>query len=257
MTTTKLKPNFEVQAAVDATDLQAAQRLRYDIFVKELGADGPLVDHSARLEQDRFDQFATHLLLRDLNLPATNNVVGVYRLLSEAGAAAAGQFYCEDEYDLTRLRRSGKRLLELGRSCLHPDYRGGAALMHLWRAVSDVVTRDNIDILFGVASFHGTDVTALASPLSLLQHRHLARPDLRVKVKEPNAQRMDLIAADQVDEAAALREIPALIKAYLRLGGVVGDGAFIDHAFNTTDICLILPTDVITARRRRKFQSNG
>lgn len=256
MMTTMLNPVFEVQVAENAADLEAAQRLRYDVFVEELGADGPLVDHKARREQDRFDAYATHLLLRDLNQPVGNNVVGVYRLLSETGAAAAGQFYCEDEYDLTLLRQSGKRLLELGRSCLHPDYRGGAALMHLWRGVSDVVSRDNIDILFGVASFHGTDVNALAGPLSLLRHRHLARPELRVTAKAPNAQRMDLIQVDKLDETAAMRDVPALIKAYLRLGGVVGDGAFIDRAFNTTDICLILPTEVITAQRLRKFQGN-
>lgn len=234
-----------------------AQQLRYKVFVEELGADGPMVDHNARLEQDRFDPFATHLLLRDLNRDAGNNVVGVYRLLSGAAATAAGQFYCEDEYDLTLLRQSGKRLIELGRSCLHPDYRGGAGMMHLWQALSAIVAKQNIDILFGVASFHGTDPDALAGPLSLLHHRHLAPADLRVTAKGSSTQRMDLITEDQIDRISALRDTPALIKAYLRLGGVVGDGAFVDLAFNTTDVCLILPTEAVGARQRRMYQTDG
>lgn len=234
-----------------------AQQLRYEVFVEELGADGPMVDHNARLEQDRFDPFATHLLLRDLNRDAGNNVVGVYRLLSGAAATAAGQFYCEDEYDLTLLRQSGKRLIELGRSCLHPDYRGGAGMMHLWQALSAIVAKQNIDILFGVASFHGTDPDALAGPLSLLHHRHLAPADLRVTAKGSSTQRMDLITEDQIDRISALRDTPALIKAYLRLGGVVGDGAFVDLAFNTTDVCLILPTEAVGARQRRMYQTDG
>lgn len=257
MTTTTLKPDFKVQAAVNKADLQAAQRLRYDIFVQELGADGPMVDHSARLEQDRFDPFATHLLLRDLSRDPGNNVVGVYRLLSGVAASAAGQFYCEDEYDLTPLRQSGKRLLELGRSCLHRDYRGGAGMMHLWQALSAIVAEQNIDILFGVASFHGTDPDTLAGPLSLLHHRHLAPKNLRVTARGSTAQPMNLIGADRIDRVAALRDTPALIKAYLRLGGVVGDGAFVDHAFNTTDICLILPTDAVGAKQRRMYQADG
>jgi putative hemolysin len=242
-----------VGIAQTSDDVTQVLRLRYRIFVEELGGDGPLVDHRNRLERDRFDDHATHLLLRDLSLPKETQVVGVYRLLTTDGAQAAGQFYCEDEYDLSLLKHSGKRLLELGRSCLHPDYRGGVGMMHLWRALSDFVTENNIDIIFGVASFHGTDLTALAAPLSLLHHRHLAPPALRVTAQGATAQPMDLVQVDAIDRIAALRSTPALIKAYLRLGGMVGEGAFIDHAFNTTDICMILPTDDISTSQRNIY----
>ncbi|WP_341366125.1 GNAT family N-acyltransferase [Yoonia sp. BS5-3] len=252
--TTMLSPDFDVSLAVSADDLDAAKRLRYDVFVTELGADGPGVDHAAYHEEDRFDPFAKHLLLRDRNLPAGRDVVGAYRLLTQKGAAAAGQFYCEDEYDLTPLKRSEKPLLELGRSCLHPDYRGGAGLMHLWQAVSDIVAREKIGILFGVASFHGTDADGLAGPLSLLHHRHLAPPHLRVTAKGDAARPLNTVPEDQIDRVAAMRQTPSLIKAYLRLGGCVGQGAFVDHAFNTTDICLILDTHNLTARGRKLYQ---
>lgn len=243
-------PAFTLRIAQTADDLRAAQRLRYAVFVAELGGDGPLVDHENRLEKDHFDAHATHLLLCDTRRPDGDQVVGVYRLMTESAANAAGQFYCENEYDLTLLRQSGMRLLELGRSCLHPDYRGGTAMLHLWSALADFVNREGIELIFGVASFAGTDLKALTGPLALLHDRHLAPLPLRVTAKGVGATPMNGMHPDQIDKVAALRDTPALIKAYLRLGGVVGEGAFVDHAFNTTDVCLILATDAISALQR-------
>ena len=241
-------PAFSVDIARTPEDLRAAQALRYDVFVRELGGSGAGVDHAQGLECDDFDAHAAHLLLRDESRDA---VVGVYRLMTEAHAQAAGRFYSESEYDLTPLRQSGRRLLELGRSCLHRDYRGGLALYHLWTALSEYVAREGIEILFGVASFHGTDVAALAEPLSLLHAAHLAPPELRVRARV--YQPMDLIPSDQIDRKRAIVGTPALIKAYLRLGGFVGDGAYVDHAFNTTDICLILDTARMSDQQRRRY----
>ena len=243
---------YEVEVANSDEDLSKVQRLRYDVFVTELGGDGPAVDHVRRLERDQYDVHATHLILRDLRRRAEQNVVGVYRLMDVLAANAAGQFYCEDEYDLAPLRASGERLLELGRACLHPDYRGGTALLHLWQALSDYVMSHQIDVLFGVASFRGTDLLAKSAQLSLLYHRYRAPERYRVSAIGPTATAMNLLPPDDIDRAQAMRDMPPLIKAYLRLGGVVGDGAFIDHAFNTTDICMILPTaSVANAKRQR------
>lgn len=233
------QPQFETRLATSEADLQAAQRLRYDVFVRELGGDGALVDHAAGLERDRYDPYYDHLLLLD-HARSEDPVVGVYRLMRSDRAATAGGFYCEGEYDLTPLRRGGRRLLELGRSCLHRDYRGGTAMFHLWNGLAAYVEAHGIEILFGVASFHGTDVTALRLPLSYLYHNHLAPEDLRVRATP--YQSMDLLPPDQIDRRRAMLETPQLIKGYLRLGGMVGDGAFIDHAFNTTDVCLLMDT---------------
>lgn len=244
------EPCFSVRLAQTDAELRAAQRLRYKVFIEELGGGGAMVDHAARLERDRFDPFFDHMLLFDDARPEEDRVVGVYRLLRSERAADLGQFYSEDEYDLTVLKASGRRLLELGRSCLHPGYRGGMGMFHLWNSLAAYVTEHNIEILFGVASFHGTDADALAQPLSLLHHGHLAPPDLRVCARAPHFAAMDRIAADSVDRRAAVLEIPALIKAYLRLGGFVGEGAWIDHEFNTTDVCLILDTARMSDRQR-------
>ena len=241
-------PDFHVKLANSDEELRAAQALRYRVFVEELGGDGPLVDHDARLERDRFDPFYDHLLLMDPN--RGDAVVGVYRLLRGDQAARAGQFYSEDEYDLTALTSSGRRLMELGRSCLDADYRGGAAMYHLWNGLARYVADHEIEILFGVASFHGTDPAPLAQPLSLLHHRHLAPEALRVRARETHYQSLNLISESNLDRRAAMLQVPALIKAYLRLGGYVGDGAYVDHAFNTTDVCLILDTARMNDKQR-------
>ena len=244
---------FQVSVARTQADLQAAQRLRYLVFVSELGGDGPLVDHRLGLERDEFDHFATHLILRDMDRPVGDRVVGIYRLLTPEAADRAGKFYCETEYDLTLLKTSGLKLLELGRSCLHPEYRGGMAMMHLWQALAIYVQDHGIDILFGVASFHGTDQRRLAAPLSLLFHRHLAPAALRVQAIGDGAQDFSPLPEAQIDRLTALRDTPALIKAYLRIGGVVGQGVFVDHAFNTTDVCLILPTSGVSDMQRKIY----
>ncbi len=246
---------FELRLARSEADILAAQRLRYRVFVEELGGDGELVDHRRRLERDRFDPHFDHLILVDPARDAArlDHVVGVYRLLPGDRVEEAGQFYSEDEYDLSVLRRSGRRLLELGRSCVDPDYRDGRALFQLWTGLADYVTERGIEVLFGVASFHGTDPAALAGPLSLLRHRHLAPPDLRVRAQPGSFQRMDLLAPDEIDKLAALRAMPALIKAYLRLGGFVGDGAFIDRSFNTTDVCLVIDAARMSQKQRALY----
>lgn len=248
-------PPIVLRLAESEADLLSAQRLRYEVFIEELGGDGPLVDHAQRLERDAFDPYFDHLVLVDRRRdPATlTHVIGAYRVLPGDRRAAAGRFYSETEFDLCPLLRSGRNLLELGRSCVHRDHRGGTAMFHLWNGLAEYVLDRGIEILFGAASFHGTDSAALAAPLSWLHHHHLAPPALRVRALPPNRQEMNLIPADRLDRKAALAATPALIKAYLRLGGFVSDGAWLDHAFNTTDVCLVMNTTEMSARHREFY----
>lgn len=245
----RANPEFQTRLASSPEDLRAAQRLRYDVFVEELGGGGAGVDHANRLETDEYDPVYDHLLLEDLALPEPR-VVGVYRLMPGSRVAEIGAFYTEGEYDISPLRHGGRELLELGRSCLHPDYRGGTALAEMWSALAGYVLSRKIEILFGVASFHGTDVSALAQPLSHLHDRHLAPPDLRVIARTEHARRMDILPPEEIDRVAAVKAIPALIKGYLRLGGFVGEGAFVDHAFNTTDVCLVIDVNRMSKTHR-------
>jgi L-ornithine Nalpha-acyltransferase len=246
------EPHYTLRLAADARDLAAAQRLRYRVFVEELGGNGPMVDHANRLERDAFDPIFDHLVLIDTRVdPATlEDVVGVYRLLPGDRAAAHGRFYSESEYDLTALKTSGRKLLELGRSCVHPDHRGGTAMFHLWNGLAEYVLERGIEVLFGVASFHGTDTQSLRMPLAYLYHNHLAPEALGVRARPERYQEMNLVSVDQLDRRAAMAATPALIKAYLRLGGFVGEGAWIDDAFNTTDVCLVMDTERMSVKHR-------
>ncbi|MBN8631999.1 MAG: GNAT family N-acetyltransferase [Rhodobacterales bacterium] len=248
-------PPYAVRLATTPADLIAAQRLRYQVFVAELGGDGPLVDHAAGLERDAFDPHFDHLLLVDRRIdPATEtHVIGAYRVLPSDRRAAAGRFYSETEFDLSPLLASGRRLLELGRSCVHADHRGGTAMFHLWNGLAEYVLEREIEVLFGAASFHGTDSAALAQPLSYLHHHHLAPPAMRVRALPPHRQEANLIAKEALDRRAAMAATPALIKAYLRLGGFVGDGAWVDRDFNTTDVCLVMDTVQMSARHREFY----
>lgn len=246
--------HFEVRLARDGAEVAAAQRLRYSVFVEELGGCGEMVDHCARTEADRFDAHGDHLLLLDHSRPEDDRVVGVYRLLREAAACKAGQFYSEGEYDLGPLTRQGRPLLELGRSCLHPAYRGGPGMLHLWSGLAAYIAAHRIEILFGVASFHGTDPAPIAAPLSLLHHRYLAPDPLRPVARAEGHLAMDLIPEAALDRPAAVRAMPALIKAYLRLGGVVGQGAYIDRAFNCIDVCLVLDMANMSPKHRALYQ---
>ncbi|SIQ03541.1 ornithine-acyl[acyl carrier protein] N-acyltransferase [Paracoccus thiocyanatus] len=248
---------FTTRLATAEADLLAAQRLRYRVFVQELGGDGPQVDHQGRFERDEFDPVVDHLVLVDSrrSREALDHVVGVYRLLPGERAADFGRFYCDSEYDLGPLRASGRSLLELGRSCVDPAYRGGSGMFLMWNALAEYVLARGIEILFGVASFHGTDVQALAQPLSWLYHHHLAPAAIRPRARPDGYRPMDLVPADQLDRRAAMAGMPALIKAYLRLGGMVGDGAWLDRAFNTTDVFLMVDTKAMSQKHRKFYET--
>ncbi|RMF36761.1 MAG: GNAT family N-acetyltransferase [Alphaproteobacteria bacterium] len=244
---------FTVRLAESDEDVAAAQRLRYRVFVEEMGASASPEDAALRLERDRFDPYFDHLLLIDNELrpeDPLDRVVGVYRLMRSDVARSGPGFYGQTEYDLSRIVESGRRSVELGRSCVHPDYRGGLAMHLLWTALGRYVLEHGIEIMFGVASFHGSDPEPLAEPLSYLYHYHLAPEDLRVRTLPEHFVEMNRMPKQEVSRARAMLQIPPLIKAYIRLGGFVGDGAFADREFNTVDVCLVMDTARMKARYR-------
>jgi len=241
---------YQLRLAKAAPDVKGAQRLRYRVFVQEMGAGGDMVDHAAQLEQDELDDHFDHLILVDPAVdPATlDHVIGVYRLLTSERAQQLGRFYSDSEYDLTALRSSGRRLVELGRSCVHPDHRRGAAMLQLWNGLADYVLERRIEVMFGVASFPGADPLRHAQALAWLHHHHLAPPALRVRALPDGFHPMDGLAPEALDRKSALAAIPALIRGYLRMGGMVGEGAWIDRKFNTTDVCVIIDTAAMSGR---------
>jgi L-ornithine Nalpha-acyltransferase len=233
---------FSVKLAETPDEMLAAQRLRHRVFVRELGASTDRNSDALGIEQDGFDTHVDHLILQDKSLPKASDVVGVYRLLRSDVAAQGIGFYSADEFQLDKIAGSGRNAVELGRSCVDARYRGGLAMHLLWKGLAEYVAAHDIEILFGVASFHGTDPAQIAHALSFLHHNYLAPDDLRVTAYGSNAIPMDILTATDTDRATALMQIPPLIKSYLRLGGAVGNGAYIDHDFNTIDVCLVMDT---------------
>jgi len=250
---------YRVKLAETEAERRGAKRLRYRVFVEEMGARATPEQHAARREWDAFDPHFDHLVLIDTAAGAADpldRVVGVYRLMRRAAARAGIGFYGASEYDLSLLETGPRDCVELGRSCVAPGHRGGPALHLLWSGLADYVLTRGIEILFGVASFPGTDSASLAEPLAWLHHHHLAPPELRVRARPEHFLAMDALPAGALDAGRALRAIPPLIKAYLRLGGFVGEGAFIDHGFNTIDVCLVMDTGRMQARHRAFYARN-
>lgn len=243
---------YRVKLAETEAERVAAQRLRYRVFVEERGAHASPAERAAGREWDAFDPYFDHLLLVDLRADGdpVNGVVGVYRLMPAEAAARGPGFYCAREYDLGPIERSGRHAVELGRSCVDAAHRGGPAMHLLWSGLADYVLERGIEIMFGAASFSGTDPDAIAEALAFLYHRHLAPSELRVRARPDARVEMDRADPGDIDAARALEAIPPLIKAYLRLGGFVGDGAYIDRDFNTIDVCVVMDTGRMAEKHR-------
>ncbi len=241
--------NLHIRLAADADDLAASQRLRYHVFYEEMTAKPSPEMAADKRDFDDFDAHADHLLVCDSNLgEGAAGVVGTYRLFRGLQAKAFGRFYTVDEYDISPLLDREGEVLELGRSCVAPDYRTRHVMDLLWRGIAAYVFHYGIDVMFGCASIPGTDVDELAVPLSYLHHHHLAPEDRRPVAVPERYVSMNRIPADEVDRKRGLAALPPLIKGYLRLGGYVGDGAVVDPQFDTTDVCIIVETQRVTDR---------
>lgn len=244
---------FTVRLAESEADVAAAQRLRYKVFVEEMGAAASAEERASRCERDEFDPWFDHLLLIDNARGAEDpldQVVGAYRLMTGAMARRGIGFYGAAEYDLTKLVNYPRETVELGRSCVDAQHRGGAGMHLLWTGLGKYITERGIQIMFGVASFPGSDPAPLAEPLSYLHWHHLAPEDLRVRSLPQHFTPMDVLPPEKVSRTRALAGIPALIKAYIRLGGFVGEGAYVDRDFNTVDVCLLMDTTRMVDRYR-------
>ncbi len=247
--------NLGVRLAAGPEDLDAVQALRYRVFYEEMGAKADVETALSQRDRDGYDAVADHLLVVDHDLGAgPESVVGTYRLIRQSAAAKLGRFYSADEYDISMLERFPGQLLELGRSCTDAAYRSRAVMQLLWRGIAAYVFHYGIDLMFGCASLHGTDPDALAAELSYLHGYHLAPPAIRPRALASRYVAMDRCNPQTLDPRQMLAILPPLIKGYLRIGGFVGEGAVIDRQFNTTDIAVVLQTDLVTEKYYRHYE---
>ncbi|MFC4273386.1 GNAT family N-acetyltransferase [Sneathiella chungangensis] len=247
--------NLELRLAHNATDIDAAQALRYRIFYEEMGATpSPFCLEKAR-DVDRFDEICDHLLVVDLekSTPAKPHVVGTYRFLRSSVARKHGGFYSESEFDLGHLKIFPGEIMELGRSCIDAAYRRRGAMQLLWRGIAAYIHIHEVQVMFGCGSIHGTDLEEHARVLSYLHHYHKAPGHLRPRALDEIYIPMKMMKRKEVDIELAQRQLPPLLKGYLRLGGYIGDGAVIDRQFNTIDVCVIVETENVTGKYIRHF----
>jgi L-ornithine Nalpha-acyltransferase len=247
--------NLEVRLAQTNEEVEAAQALRYRVFYLEMQASPTREMAERQSDFDSFDPICDHLLVLDHNRgKGTDAVVGTYRLIRRAVADRHGSFYSSTEYDIQRLVDYPGEVLELGRSCVDTGYRTRPTMQLLWRGIAAYVWQHDIAVMFGCASLPGIEVDKLRCPLSYLYYHHLAPPALRPVALPERYVNMRLMDPGEIDPRAALAELPPLIKGYLRLGGFVGDGAVIDHQFNTTDVCVVVKTDLVTEKYIKHFE---
>ena len=260
------KGSLEVRLAHTACEIDAAQALRYRVFYEEMSAKADDEMSVRKRDFDRFDEFCDHLLVVDHALAAgradedlpLDAVVGCYRLLRQDVAELHGGFYTASEYDIAPLlarTSQNLRFLELGRSCVLPPYRNKPTVELLWHGIMHYVATHNLDVMFGCASFEGTDPDKLALPLSYLYHHHLTPPEWYVRALADRYVEMNRMPKVEVSPREALRGLPPMIKGYLRAGCYIGDGAVVDEQFGTTDVLILFPVSQISERYMSKWET--
>lgn len=242
------KAGFQVVWARDDDDVRQAQQLRYQVFAEEMGARlsvpaGSPPGHDI----DMFDPYCEHLLVRAATAGGEPGpVIGTYRVLTPAAAKRVGGLYSETEFDLTRLRPLRGRMVELGRSCVHPGWRSGGAILALWGALAEFMVRNELDTMIGCASISMRDGGHVAASLwQQLRRTHLAPIEWQVQPRLP-------LPVDELQNDLDV-EAPALIKGYLRCGAKVLGAPAWDPDFNTADLPMMMRIGDLPARYRKHF----
>lgn len=241
---------LEVRLARSEEEIRAAQLLRYEVFYEECGAQPD--EATVRLKRDvsPIDDFCDVLLVID---HAHNKIVGTYRFMLREAALEHGGHYTALEFDISKLLTYPGQIMELSRSCVHKNYRTRPTMQLLWRGIGAYTRLNHVVLFFGCGSFLGTDASKYRQAFAYLYHFHLAPPELRASALPSHYQEMNLIPKDKINIREAKHQLPPLIKAYLRVGGFVGEGAFIDHDFNSIDVCIIVKKETVGARYVQKY----
>ncbi len=247
-----------VRLANNMQEIREAQCLRYQVFYEEYGATPNEAMARQKRDFDEFDEIADHLIVITKDQKTgKEKIVGTYRLIRQEVAKQFGRFYSEDEYNLAPLISSGLYLLELGRSCVLAEFRTKPILNLLWQGIADYISEHDIDLLFGCASFQGTDIDSISDQLSYLHHFHSTEKKISPVAVKDRYVNMNILSKKEVEELNEKRvfsSLPPLIKGYLRLGATIGEGAVIDEQFNTTDVCIVVQTTLMTERYRKYYE---
>ena len=247
--------NLGVRLATGPAEVDAVQALRYRVFYEEMGARADAATAATRRDMDDFDAVADHLVVVDHDRgEGPESVIGTYRLIRRHAAARLGRWYSAAEYDISRILAFDGEILECGRSCVDAAYRTRGSMQLLWGGIAAYIFKHKVAILFGCASLPGTDLDALADQLTYLAANHMAPEAIRPRALPERDVAMMRKDPTAIDVRRTLAELPPLVKGYLRLGGFVGDGAVIDEQFNTTDVAVLVKTDLVTDNYYRHYE---
>lgn len=239
---------LRTRLAAGPEEIRAAQRLRYKVFTEDFAAGIGLSD----IDEDAHDAVCDHLIVLDTRIGGADadRIVGTYRLLPQHRLGAEDRFYSDATFEIGALvaRHPGRHLLELGRSCVLPDYRSKRTIELLWQGIWSYCRRTGVDVMFGCASFAGATPQDHATALAFLHHHARAAGAWAVSARREVRVDMNMMPAEAIDLKAAMVALPPLIKGYLRLGARFGDGAVIDHAFGSVDVLVVLPVEQISPR---------
>jgi len=245
--------NLEVRLAENNLEIDAAQALRYKIFFEEMDAIPDNNQKKLKRDVDIYDSFFDHILVIDHDIKGAfmDKVVGTYRLNRGNAKNKKNFFYTSSEFNIDKLLSFSGKILELGRSCVSKEHRNGKTMQLLWNFIAQYVVKYDIKIMFGCASFPGTEASKHIEALEYLQNRYLAPPEIRpfslkersIKIKNKYVNSPNINSFKKF-----ISSIPPLIKGYIRLGAYVGKGAVIDREFNTIDVCIVLPTKKVASR---------
>jgi len=245
--------NYIIKLVQTKSELKQAQALRYSVFYKEKRAKATLQKKIIKLDYDKIDKFADHLIVVDKN--TKKKVVGTYRLIRGDVAELFGGFYSSSEFNLENIINNyqNKHILELGRSCVHHNYRNGSIMNLLWKAIAEYVKLFDIKVLIGCASFSGIDPLKYTEELSYLKVNFSLPKNFSIKSYDNKIYPAFKLNGKNLNQLRTFAKLPPLIKGYLRVGGKVSDSFFVDHNFNTIDLCIVVRTIDIDKKYKKKY----
>ncbi len=237
----KNSPKLAVALAGTEEEILQCQKLRYQVFADEMGA---VIDTTIPgVDRDSFDLLSKHLLVRDTR---SGEIVGTTRLLADRILEDGARYYSETEFDMKNVLELPGRFMEVGRTCIHPDYRNGSTISVLWQGLARMIVLHDVDYLIGCASIPMNDGGAnVAAVMEYLREKYFAAPHLRVYPQN--------IVPEPVTAAVGPARVPSLLKAYLRLGAVICGEPCWDPQFSVADVFVLMDRNQIERRYARHF----
>lgn len=248
---------FEIRFAQNKIEIIESQKLRHKVFIEEMGGLRNNLSLVSNLESDKFDDFCRHLIIIDhknsKQFP-NGKIIGVTRLMLIEDSKNGIGFYCSQEFNINSIISTKKECLEIGRTCIDNEYRNTLILHFLWIELGSFCSKTGVKILFGVASFSGNNVKKIEMALSHIHNNYLAPPKIRPMALEHGYIKMNIVPKDKINKLNALKQMPSLLKSYLRLGAKVGEGAFMDKELNTIDVLIMIDVSNMTNKYKIYYE---